>query len=101
MTSIYQIYPDWATGIVYAKGQIVRGSNGALFKAKDHHKSAAGTKPITGGTYSTWWGATTPSVPRSRKPDGTIKMQDMVSDSGTRSSAPSYESVMRTNPYRH
>lgn len=96
----YQSYPDWAAGIYYALGEIVRGSNGNLYRAKDRHLSATGNKPITGGTYTTYWAAANPNVPRARKPDGTIAMQPMVTDDNRRSAAPTYESVMRNNPYR-
>lgn len=153
MTSIYQIYPVWETGIVYGLGQNVEGSNGQIYRALSQHRSAAasepvsgvskatywgnapyqgatwtnnvryavgmnvtgtdnqiytcklrhlsaaGNKPITGGQTATYWAVAKPSVPRTRKQNGTIGMQDMVSDSGTRSAAPSYEAVMRKNRY--
>lgn len=152
MTSIYQIYPVWASGIVYGLGQNVTGSNGQVYRALSQHKSAAASEPVSGvstatywanapyqgatwvtnvhydvgmnvtgtdnkiytckrrhlsaagnkpitGTYAPYWVVATPSVPRTRKQNGTIEMQPMVSDNAQRSAAPSYDSVMRHNKY--
>lgn len=98
----YQAYPDWTVNIVYSKGQIVVGSNARLYKALLHHKAtlASDSHPVSGANWASYWVATSPSVPRTRKQNGGIEMQQMVSNEGKRSAAPTMDAVMSKFPYR-
>ena len=60
---------EWATGVEYFKTttrtDVVKGSDNAYYIAKSTYTSDAGSKPTTGGSYTTYWesfGATFSSV---------------------------------------
>ncbi|MFA5370306.1 MAG: hypothetical protein WC300_06320, partial [Candidatus Omnitrophota bacterium] len=51
---------SWATGTVYAEGDIITGTDSLDYRCIRRHLSADTNKPITGASYSTYW--QTPAV---------------------------------------
>ena len=56
-------YSAWATATSYVAGQIVVGTDGDLYSCLLANVSAAGTKPITGASFATYWALYTAITP--------------------------------------
>ncbi len=52
---VYNVRGDWATSTAYALSDVVKGTDDHWYKCILAHTSTTGTKPITGGSYSSNW----------------------------------------------
>ena len=78
----------WAANLHYDVGMTVVGTDSKIYTCKRRHVTASGIRPVTGGTYTSYWALTQPGVSRARRPNGIIEMQPNIANNGKRLGVP-------------